>query len=130
MKRYPFVDKTAVVTGASTGIGRATARMLQARGWRVFPTVRNPTDFELLQGEGFEPIELDLADADSVAQAAKTILELAQGRLGAYTPVAAMTRRGAYAVGYREGFSQGYFEGSFLAEGRKPNPLFFGVPNP
>ena len=60
----------------------------------------------------------------------RDMLIRAQGRLGAYTPVAAMTRRGAYAVGYREGFSQGYFEGSFLAEGRKPNPLFFGVPNP
>ena len=95
MKRYPFVDKTAVVTGASTGIGRATARMLQARGWRVFPTVRNPTDFELLQGEGFEPIELDLADADSVAQAAKTILELAQGRLGAVVNNAGYGQPGA-----------------------------------
>ena len=95
MKRYPFVDKTAVVTGASTGIGRATARMLQARGWRVFPTVRNPTDFELLQGEGFEPIELDLADADSVAHAAKTILELAQGRLGAVVNNAGYGQPGA-----------------------------------
>lgn len=95
MKRYPFVDKTAVVTGASTGIGRATARMLQARGWRVFPTVRNPTDFELLQGEGFEPVELDLADADSVAHAAKTILELAQGKLGAVVNNAGYGQPGA-----------------------------------
>ena len=95
MKRYPFVDKTAVVTGASTGIGRATARMLQARGWRVFPTVRNPTDFELLKGEGFEPVELDLADADSVAHAAKAILELAQGRLGAVVNNAGYGQPGA-----------------------------------
>ena len=95
MKRYPFVDKTAVVTGASTGIGRATARMLQARGWRVFPTVRNPTDFELLQGEGFEPVELDLADADSVAHAAKAILDLAQGKLGAVVNNAGYGQPGA-----------------------------------
>ena len=96
MKRYPLVAaKTAVVTGASTGIGRATARMLQARGWRVFPTVRNPTDFELLKGEGFEPIELDLADADSVAHAAKAILELAQGRLGAVVNNAGYGQPGA-----------------------------------
>ena len=95
MKRYPFVDKTAVVTGASTGIGRATARMLQARGWRVFPTVRNPADFDQLKSEGFEPVELDLADADSVAQAAKTILELAQGRLGAVVNNAGYGQPGA-----------------------------------
>lgn len=38
--------------------------------------------------------------------------------------------RGVYGAGYNEGFKQGYFEGSFLAESRKPNPLFFPIPNP
>ena len=46
--KYPDVERTAVVTGASTGIGRATARMLKARGWRVWPTVRGRTDYELI----------------------------------------------------------------------------------
>ena len=72
----------AVVTGASTGIGRATARMLKERGWQVFPTARNRTDMDLLRGEGFQPVELDLADPDSVAHAAKEILELSQGARG------------------------------------------------
>ncbi|MBP9572441.1 MAG: SDR family NAD(P)-dependent oxidoreductase, partial [Kiritimatiellae bacterium] len=41
MKRYPAVqEKVVVVTGASTGIGRATARLLKSRGWRVLPTAR------------------------------------------------------------------------------------------
>ena len=96
MKRYPWVaEKTAVVTGASTGIGRATARMLKARGWRVFPTARNRTDMELLQGEGFEPVELDLADSDSVAHAAKTVLELSQGKVGAVVNNAGYGQPGA-----------------------------------
>lgn len=88
-------EKTAVVTGASTGIGRATARMLKERGWRVFPTARNPTDLELLRGEGFQPVALDLADSDSVAHAAKEILELSQGQLGAVVNNAGYGQPGA-----------------------------------
>ena len=96
MKRYPAVkEKVAVVTGASTGIGRATARMLKSRGWRVFPTARSRTDLDLLRGEGFQPVELDLADPDSVEYAAKEVLELSQGVLGAVVNNAGYGQPGA-----------------------------------
>ena len=96
MKRYPAVaDKVAVVTGASTGIGRATARLLKSRGWRVFPTARSRTDLDLLRGEGFQPVELDLADSDSVEYAAKEVLELAQGAVGAVVNNAGYGQPGA-----------------------------------
>ena len=96
MKRYPLVsDNVAVVTGASTGIGRATARMLKSRGWRVFPTARNRTDLDLLRGEGFQPVELDLTDPDSVEYAAKEVLELSQGLLGAVVNNAGYGQPGA-----------------------------------
>ena len=96
MKRYPTVgEKVAVVTGASTGIGRATARMLKARGWRVLPTARSRTDLDLLRGEGFQPVELDLADSDSVEYAAKEVLELSQGVLGAVVNNAGYGQPGA-----------------------------------
>ena len=96
MKRYPLVDeKVAVVTGASTGIGRATARLLKARGWRVFPTARSRTDLDLLRGEGFQPVELDLADSDSVEYAAKEVLELSHGIIGAVVNNAGYGQPGA-----------------------------------
>ena len=96
MKRYPLVgEKVAVVTGASTGIGRATARLLKARGWRVFPTARSRTDLDLLRGEGFQPVELDLADSDSVEYAAKEVLELAHGIIGAVVNNAGYGQPGA-----------------------------------
>ena len=96
MKRYPVVkEKVAVVTGASTGIGRATARMLKQRGWRVFPTARNRTDLDLLRGEGFQPVELDISDPDSVEYAAKEVLELSQGVLGAVVNNAGYGQPGA-----------------------------------
>lgn len=96
MKRYPVVkEKVVVVTGASTGIGRATARLLKAEGWRVFPTARNRTDLDLLRGEGFQPVELDLTDPDSVASAANEVLELSQGALGAVVNNAGYGQPGA-----------------------------------
>jgi len=96
MKRYPLVgEKVVVVTGASTGIGRATARLLKARGWRVFPTARSRTDLALLRGEGFQPVELDLADSDSVEYAAKEVLELSHGIIGAVVNNAGYGQPGA-----------------------------------
>lgn len=96
MKRYPAVkEKVVVVTGASTGIGRATARMLKNGGWRVFPTARSRTDLDLLRGEGFQPVELDLTDPDSVECAAKEVLELSQGVLGAVVNNAGYGQPGA-----------------------------------
>jgi len=76
MKRYPAVSmKSAVVTGTSSGIGRATARMLQGRGWHVIPTARATADLDALRNEGFQPVQMDLADGVSVARAAGEILE-------------------------------------------------------
>lgn len=46
------------------------------------------------------------------------------------TPPARATRGGPWAQGYQAGFEQGYFVGSFLAENRRPNPLFFPIPTP
>ncbi len=96
MKRYPAArDRVVVVTGASTGIGRATARLLKQKGWRVFPTARSRTDLDLLRGEGFQPVELDLSDPDSVEYAAKEVLELSQGVLGAVVNNAGYGQPGA-----------------------------------
>jgi NAD(P)-dependent dehydrogenase (short-subunit alcohol dehydrogenase family) len=67
-----------VVTGASTGIGRATAIELDRIGYRVFAGVRKDSDAESIRGEGsdrLEPLEIDVADEASVAAAAKSVEE-------------------------------------------------------
>jgi NAD(P)-dependent dehydrogenase (short-subunit alcohol dehydrogenase family) len=80
---FPDVTvKTAVVTGCSTGIGLATARLLRERGWRVAATARKAADVERLRAEGFVAVELDVANAASVERAAGQILELFDGRIG------------------------------------------------
>ena len=70
--------KTALITGCSTGIGRATALRLDGRGWRVFAGVRKPEDAESLSGAGSErltPLIVDVADTASVEVAAERVRE-------------------------------------------------------
>ncbi len=67
------MKRTAVVTGASSGIGRATAALLAARGYRVIGTSRNPSS---LTYDGVEPVALDLADPASVEELAPLLSEV------------------------------------------------------
>lgn len=59
----------AIVTGASSGIGEATARHLGSLGFEVLAGVRREEDAERLRGEGLRPLILDVADADSIERA-------------------------------------------------------------
>ncbi|NWF29554.1 SDR family oxidoreductase [Streptomyces sp. PKU-EA00015] len=70
-------SKTVLVTGASTGIGRATALMLAREGFTVFAGVRKDSDGVAL-GATVTPITLDVTDPGRIAAAADAI-----GRLDA-----------------------------------------------
>jgi NAD(P)-dependent dehydrogenase (short-subunit alcohol dehydrogenase family) len=65
--------KSVVVTGASSGIGRASALRLARAGWRVFGGVRTAVDANELREQGIEPIELDVTDAAQIATAATAV---------------------------------------------------------
>ncbi len=74
--------KTALVTGASTGIGRACALHLDRLGWRVFAGVRSEVDGRDLQDHAtgpLTPLMLDVTDADQIAAAAGAVAEAAGG---------------------------------------------------
>src|SRR4051794_14907882 len=61
---------TVLVTGTSTGIGRATAAELAERGFRVLAGVRKESDAEAVRAlspERIEPLILDVTDRDAVA---------------------------------------------------------------
>lgn len=58
--------KRALVTGASSGLGLAFARMLRAEGVEVWGTSRDPARID--SAEGIHPLALDLADPQSVGQ--------------------------------------------------------------
>jgi NAD(P)-dependent dehydrogenase (short-subunit alcohol dehydrogenase family) len=70
--------RSVVVTGASTGIGRAAVAALTGAGFRVFPTVRKAADAEQLRqqfGANVTPLMVDLLDETSVRAAGETVAE-------------------------------------------------------
>lgn len=79
-----IVGKVVLVTGASSGIGKATSELLMNNGCRVYGTSRKPQDQELKKaaaGEGFlKMLQMDVCSEESVEAALKILLEN-EGRL-------------------------------------------------
>src|SRR3979411_1216211 len=68
--------QSVVITGASTGIGWATAKVLLDRGFRVFGSVRKPADADRLSSEfgaNFTPLLFDVTDEAQVLAAARDV---------------------------------------------------------
>jgi short-subunit dehydrogenase len=66
--------RTALVTGASSGIGRAVAELLAARGHRVIGTSRDPEAIERLEGVEYLPLDLECrASIEACAAAAGAV---------------------------------------------------------
>ena len=78
---------TVLITGASTGIGRATALRLAGSGWTVLAGVRRTEDGERLAAEAsagrIVPLRLDVTDAGQIAAAVEEIARRDGGRLDA-----------------------------------------------
>ena len=68
-----------VVTGASTGMGAATARELARRGFHVLAGVRRDIDADALRGDGIEPHILDITVESDVAAIAERVENDPQG---------------------------------------------------
>jgi NAD(P)-dependent dehydrogenase (short-subunit alcohol dehydrogenase family) len=68
--------QSVVITGASTGIGWATAKLLLERGFRVFGSVRKQADADRLKAEfgaNFTPLLFDVTDEAAVLAAAREV---------------------------------------------------------
>ena len=79
--------RRAAVTGAASGIGAATARLLQAQGWRVACLDRNLAGARATSGSNGIAVEVDVADEASAARAFKEV-EAALGGLDALVAAA------------------------------------------
>jgi NAD(P)-dependent dehydrogenase (short-subunit alcohol dehydrogenase family) len=68
--------RSVVVTGASTGIGHASVKLLLDKGFKVFGSVRKQADAERLKGElsvNFTPLLFDITDEAAVLAAAREV---------------------------------------------------------
>lgn len=75
--------KTIFITGCSSGIGYSTALYLKLRGHRVICSARKAEDVSRLRSEGYECLQLDLADSNSIRAAVAELLAMAGGKLDA-----------------------------------------------
>lgn len=95
------MKKTILITGASSGIGKETAKFFQSKGWNVIATMRNPeAESELNQLEHVMVAKLDVLDLDSIQKAVTTGIQkfggidvlLNNAGYGAYGPLESFSR--------------------------------------
>jgi len=77
MTKHNQQTKVVLITGASSGIGQAAARLLAQKGYTVYGTSRNP---KIGHSEPFEFLEMDVKNAQSVQMAVSELLQK-EGRI-------------------------------------------------
>jgi NAD(P)-dependent dehydrogenase (short-subunit alcohol dehydrogenase family) len=87
-------SKAVLITGCSTGIGRATAERLASRGHTVYATARRLESIRDLEAAGCRILELDVTDEASMAGAVAKVEE-AEGTVGALVNNAGYSQSGA-----------------------------------
>ncbi|MDX6664621.1 MAG: hypothetical protein QOG68_827 [Solirubrobacteraceae bacterium] len=87
-------SKAVLITGCSTGIGRATAERLAAKGHTVYATARRPESIADLEAKGCKTLALDVCDEASM-QAAVDHVVAAEGAVGVLVNNAGYSQSGA-----------------------------------
>jgi NAD(P)-dependent dehydrogenase (short-subunit alcohol dehydrogenase family) len=90
----PEPSKAVLVTGCSSGIGRASALRLARSGWTVYATARRPESIAELGDAGCRTLALDVTDEDSMRAAVETV-EQAEGAVGVLINNAGYSQSGA-----------------------------------
>lgn len=87
-------SRAVLVTGCSSGIGRATAERLARGDWTVYATARRPESISDLEQAGCRLLQLDVTDEDSM-RAAVEVVEAEHGAVGALVNNAGYSQSGA-----------------------------------
>jgi NAD(P)-dependent dehydrogenase (short-subunit alcohol dehydrogenase family) len=87
-------SKAVLITGCSSGIGRATAEHLAERGWTVYASARRPESIADLESKGCKVMALDVCDEESMKAAVATV-EQAEGAVGVLVNNAGYSQSGA-----------------------------------
>ena len=73
--------KSVLITGCSSGIGLATAKLLKKNQWNVFATARNSNDLSMLTEHNFNAVPLDIANTASVINCVNQVVEKSNGTI-------------------------------------------------
>ena len=87
-------SKAVLVTGCSTGIGRATAERLHEHGWNVYATARSVDSLSELAEKGIKTLPLDVTDEQSMKSAVDAVVK-AEGAVGVLVNNAGYSQGGA-----------------------------------
>lgn len=87
-------QRIALVTGASSGIGRATAELLARNGYYVFAAARRVHRLEQIRSDHIEPIQLDVTNEEAVRKAVSHVIST-KGRIDVLVNNAAVCQLGA-----------------------------------
>ncbi|MGZ5321494.1 MAG: SDR family NAD(P)-dependent oxidoreductase [Solirubrobacterales bacterium] len=87
-------SRPILITGCSTGIGRATAERLGRAGWKVYATARRPESIADLGAAGCQTLALDVTDEASMSAAVERVRAEA-GSVGALVNNAGYSQSGA-----------------------------------
>src|SRR5919112_6694600 len=87
------VSHAVLITGCSSGIGRATAERLSARGWTVYATARRVEAIADLEARGCRVLRLDVTDEDSMQAAVAAVCD-EHGAVGALVNNAGYSQSG------------------------------------
>ncbi|MDQ0594391.1 NAD(P)-dependent dehydrogenase (short-subunit alcohol dehydrogenase family) [Chryseobacterium ginsenosidimutans] len=69
--------KTIFITGTSAGLGKATAKLFQSKGWNVIATMRNPeAETELIHLDNVTLLPLDVTNIEQIKSTTKKALEI------------------------------------------------------
>jgi NAD(P)-dependent dehydrogenase (short-subunit alcohol dehydrogenase family) len=87
-------SKAVLITGCSSGIGRASALQLVRSGWKVYATARREEAIADLKDAGCQTLALDVTDEQSMRAAVDTV-ERAEGAVGVLINNAGYSQSGA-----------------------------------
>ena len=90
----PEPSKAVLITGCSSGIGRATALRLASSGWTVYASARRPESIADLADAGCRTLALDVTDEQSMRAAVEAV-EQAEGAIGVLINNAGYSQSGA-----------------------------------
>src|SRR5918997_2374486 len=89
-----WTSRAVLITGCSSGIGRATAERLAQRGWTVYATARDVEAIAPLGERGCRLLPLDVTDEGSMRRAVEEV-ERAEGAIGVLINNAGYSQSGA-----------------------------------